>query len=137
MNSRQEELDQFRHEVNCNLAFGAVHDMELVTNDQGDCPVVVALDDEPLSVILGRVRAVGGYGTVFSRSADCNVRTVSLIHTACSLSADPDVLAPGPDSCFGMFLDYVAMHPEGVAIPAAFDSPAKAQDARAVELSHA
>ena len=52
MSTRVDQLDQLRHEVNLNLAFGAVSDIDLVTNDEGHCPVVVALDSEPLSAIL-------------------------------------------------------------------------------------
>ncbi|MFN8054302.1 hypothetical protein [Gordonia sp. (in: high G+C Gram-positive bacteria)] len=136
MSTRVDQLDQLRHEVNLNLAFGAVSDIDLVTNDEGHCPVVVALDSEPLSAILGRLRAVGGYGTVFSRGK-AGVRAVSMLHDQCAIPQPADSLIPGPDAEFGMFLDYVARHDDGVCIPAAFDHPAKARDARPVELAEA
>ena len=107
MSTRVDQLDQLRHEVNLNLAFGAVSDIDLVTNDEGHCPVVVALDSEPLSAILGRLRAVGGYGTVFSRGK-AGVRAVSMLHDQCAIPQPADSLIPGPDAEFGMFLDYVA-----------------------------
>lgn len=134
MASRLDELDRLRHEVNINLAFGAVSDLELVTNDVGDCPVVVALDSEPLSIVLGRLRAVGGYGTVFSRG-EHGVRVLSMLREACAISEPEDPLALGPGAEFGMFIDYVAHRPGGVAISAAFDQPAKAKDARLVDLA--
>ena len=107
MSTRVEQLDHLRQEVNLNLAFGAVDDLDLVTNDRGECPVVVALDTEALSVVLGRLRAVGGYGTVFSRGP-AGVRVVSMIHDVCAIGAPSDSLIPGPESEFGMFLDYVS-----------------------------
>lgn len=113
MSTRVDQLDQLRHEVNLNLAFGAVSDIDLVTNDEGHCPVVVALDSEPLSAILGRLRAVGGYGTVFSRGK-AGVRAVSMLHDQCAIPQPADSLIPGPDAEFGMFLDYVARHDDGV-----------------------
>lgn len=128
-----EKLDSFRREVNLNLAFGPVSEIELATNEAGECPVIVALDSEPLSAVLGRVRAVGGAGTIFSQGTD-GVRMVSMIESGCSLVEPGDQLAPGGESNFGMFIDYVELHPDGVAIPAAFDRPAKARDARAVDL---
>ena len=134
MSTRVEQLDHLRQEVNLNLAFGAVDDLDLVTNDRGECPVVVALDTEALSVVLGRLRAVGGYGTVFSRGP-AGVRVVSMIHDVCAIGAPSDSLIPGPESEYGMYLDYVTSQPDGVAIPAAFDRPAKARDARPVELA--
>lgn len=136
MSNRVDQLDQLRHEVNINLAIGAI-ELDLVTNDEGHCPVVVALDSEPLSTILGRLRAVGGYGTVFSRGVGGDVRVVSMLHDVCAIAPDADSVVPGPDAEFGMFLDFVALHPEGVAIPAAFERPAKAQNAHAVDLTEA
>lgn len=131
---REDVLDMLRDAVNRNLAYGPLAAVELVTNDHGDCPVVVALDDESLAIVLGRVRAVGGYGTVVSRGAERD-RIVSLIQAEGSLAPSPDVLTPGATASFGMFLDHVELHPEGVSIPAAFDAPAKARDAHEVELA--
>ena len=135
MSTRVDQLDQLRHEVNLNLAFGAVSDIDLVTNDEGHCPVVVALDSEPLSAILADCAPSAA-------TAPCSPRQSG---RTCRVDAsrpvrDPqpaDSLIPGPDAEFGMFLDYVARHDDGVCIPAAFDHPAKARDARPVELAEA
>lgn len=137
MNSTKALLDRLRLEVNLNLAYGAVSDLPLVTNDDGDSPVVVALDSEPLSTMLGRIRAVGGCGIVFSRGASGSVRMLSVIQGECALHSPADSVTPGAGATVGMFLDYVELHPDGVAIPAAFDHPAMARDAREVELTSA
>lgn len=134
--THQERLDRFRREVNLNLAVGAVADMDLVTNDHGDCPVIIALDDEPLATILGRVRAVGGYGTLFSTGQQ-GVRMVSILRGSGSLAIPAEQASPGDGATVGMFLDYVALHPDGVAIPAAFDHPARAENPQIVEMTTA
>ncbi|MBF6350345.1 hypothetical protein IU448_15160 [Nocardia flavorosea] len=64
----QSQLDEFRREVNLALAVGAFGDLELpATSDDGGHPVVVALEDESLSVVLDRLGAVGGRATLFVR----------------------------------------------------------------------
>ncbi|MGC5249553.1 hypothetical protein ACPXB3_21820 [Gordonia sp. DT219] len=136
MTIHQNRLDRFRREVSLNLAVGAVADVDLVTNDQGDCPVIVSLDYEDLSTILGRVRAVGGYGTLFS-AGPAGVRMVSIIRGSGAFKIPEEQASPGADATVGMFLDYVSLHPDGVAIPAAFEHPARAENAQIVEMSGA
>ena len=116
-------LDDFRSEVNFNLACGALVDLELpVTGDDGGCPVVVALEDERLSTLLGRIRAVGGFANLFVRGPD-RVRMVSVIGDSCAIAAPDDVMtgtdAPGPSATVGMFIDHVERNPNGVMISAA------------------
>ena len=109
MTSNKDELDHLRLEASLNLAYGAVADAELVTNDDGDCPIVVALDWEPLSIMLGRVRAVGGYGTIFSRNAAGAVRMLSVIQGNCALTPVGDALTPGAGATVGGFWRFMGL----------------------------
>lgn len=131
MSNHSERLDQFRYEVNLYIALSDTDD--LVTNDHGDCPVIVALDDEPMSTVLGRIRAAGGYGTIFSKGTA--IRVVSFIRADSAIADPSDELVPGGSAPFGMFLDFAETRPDGVAIPAAFSHPAKATDTRHIELA--
>lgn len=64
--STVEQLDKFRSQVNRELAIGALTDVDLpVVGDNDSWPVVVALEDEQLSAVLGRVRAAGGRANLF------------------------------------------------------------------------
>jgi hypothetical protein len=133
----ESKLDIFRREVNRNLAFGALADVELpVTSDDGGCPVVVALEEERLSVVLGRLRAVGGFANLFVRGQG-RVRMASVIGESCAIAVPDDEMigdeSPGPDATVGMFLDYVARRPNGVMLSAAVGQPACARDARIVD----
>lgn len=133
------QLDDFRREVNSNLAYGVLADVDLpVTNDDGGCPVVVALEDERLSVVLGRLRAVGGFANLFVRG-EGRVRLVSVIRESCAIPVPDDDMtgneAPGPTATVGMFLDYLARRPNGVMLSAAVGHPARARDARDVEFA--
>jgi hypothetical protein len=134
-------LDAFRREVDWNLACGALADMDLpVTSDDGGCPVVVAFDDERFSVLLGRIRAVGGFANLFVKGAH-GVRTASVIGEPCAIAAPDDVLtgddAPGAGATVGMFLDYGERQPNGVLVSEAVGHPARARDARDVEFTAA
>lgn len=134
-------LDDFRSEVNLNLACGALADLELpVTGDDGGCPVVVALEHERLSTLLGRIRAVGGFANLFVRGPG-RVRMVSVIGDSCAIPVPDDVMTgtdvPGPSATVGIFIDYVERNPNGVAISAAVGHPSCARDARPIELAAA
>ncbi|MEB3048412.1 hypothetical protein KV112_01460 [Mycolicibacter sp. MYC123] len=139
---KQEQLDDFRREVNWNLAMGPLADVDLpVTSDEGGCPVVVALAGERLAVVFGRVRAAGGFVNLFVREDDGGVRMASIIGDNCAVSEPGDAMT-GPDvpaatATIGMFLDYVALHPQGIVVSAAVGQQARARDAKPVEFAHA
>ncbi|WP_156148953.1 hypothetical protein [Rhodococcus sp. MEB064] len=135
----QDLLDKFRREINWHLAQGALADVDLpVTSDDGGHPVVAALEDELLSTVLGRVRGVGGFANLFVHDG-AGVRMVSVINDACAIAQPGADMSgpeerPGPDATVGMFLDYVARHPNGVSVSAALGGQACARDARAVDF---
>ncbi len=98
--------------MNWNLACGSLADLDLpVTGDDGGYPVVVALDSEPLHVLLGRLRAVGGFANLFVWAAG-EVRLVSVIDNRCAIPEPDDDMSPPPErpganATVGMFLDYL------------------------------
>lgn len=134
------QLDAFRREVNLNLALGALAENDLpVTGDDGSCPVVVALENEALSTVLGRLRAVGGYANLFVRGAS-GVRMASVIDEQSAVTDTSDDMSspedqPGPDATVGMFLDWVERCPGGVRISPAVGHPARARDSKPVVLT--
>lgn len=139
----ESQLDEFRRQVNSSIAYGALADVELpVTSDDGGSPVVVALGDEPLSLVLGRLRAVGGFANLFVRDGD-RVRMACIVSDACAIPvAGDDMSQPGerpdPGANVAMFLDLVERTPGGIVISAAaVGRPASARDARQVELNAA
>ena len=123
------KLIAFRDRINQAIAHGQF-DLPVVGED-GIPMVVVALEDEPLFDLLGRLRAVGGNANLFV-GGQGRVRRVSV---ADQISADavPDDMTgqegPGPMASVGMFLDYLERRPNGVVLsvvnPA---SPAVARD---------
>lgn len=137
------QLDAFRREVNLNLAVGPLGDAELpVTSDDGGHPVIVAFEDEPLSLVLGRLRAVGGFATLFVK-CESGVSAVSFMDERCAIPvADDDLSSPGErvgaDATVGMFLAYLEQKPGGVILPLGSGSsgrPAVARDPRPVEFA--
>lgn len=134
-------LDAFRLEVNLDLACGALADFDLpVTGDDGGRPVIVALEDERLSMLLGRIRAVGGFANLFVRGPQ-RVRMVSVIGDACAIPTPDDVMigteAPGPTAAVGTFVDYLEKNPSGVTLSAAVGHSACARDPQTVKLQTA
>lgn len=134
-------LDAFRREVDRSLAVGRFADLELeVVDVDGRSPVVVALEDERLPVLLRRLEAVGGYANVFVRTGD-GVRRVAVMDTDGALdvrgaddmrSADDQ---PGADSSVGVFVDHLATRSGGVLLPARLATASRnALPARQVEI---
>lgn len=129
------EIDAFRVEVMMNLA---TSDIRLdIVDDRGEVPVVVALDDEPLSVLMRRIANTGGFANVFARGP--HVRQVSFVRAESSLfekDADDMVADEAPSGAVtvGAFLDYVETQSDGVNIPAVLPSAmgATVRDARDV-----
>jgi hypothetical protein len=139
----EDRLDAFRQLIDWHLACGALADYELpVTSDDGGFPVVVAAEGERLSMVLGRVRAVGGFANLFVKGKRGRVRMASVIGEACAIPTPDDKLigddAPGVDATVGAFLDYVERQPNGVMVSAAVGQPtACARDAKTVKLAAA
>lgn len=120
-------LDEFRRSINLNLAIGALAGEELpVVDNTGRHPVVAALGEERLAVLLRRVENVGGYANVFVLTDDA-VRMVPFIDASCAIdaSAAEDLSAddsrPGIDATVGMFVDYLELKPNGIRLPSRID----------------
>lgn len=131
-------IEEFRVEVLMNLATG---DFPLdIVDERGEMPVVVALDEEPLEVLMRRVANTGGYANVFAKGEHA-IRQASVLRRESALyEADADdmtVEAPAGHVTVGAFLDYVRTQEHGVNIPAILPAqaiPATVRDAREVEF---
>ncbi|AMU24443.1 Uncharacterised protein [Mycobacteroides abscessus] len=135
-------LDVLRRKIDWNLACGALADADLlVTSDDGGFPVVVALEEEPLSILLGRLRAVGGYANLFVEGVNGSVRRVSAIGEVSSLRHADDRLVdtdrPGPGATVGMFLDYLDRCPNGVVLSMDTSRQSCVRDSGKVEFAGA
>ncbi|MFT4135346.1 hypothetical protein [Microbacterium sp.] len=137
----RDELDEFSREINLELAIGGLSSSTLpVVNDDGESPVVVALAEERLSVLLARVRNVGGYANVFVRLPGGHSRT-AIIDVAGAI--DPDAAEdfasaegrPSAAANVGMFLDYLRTRPNGVRIPSRLNDDEVAIVGRPREMS--
>lgn len=134
-------LDQFRMEVNRALAIGEFADTELsVVDENGNRPVVVALGEERLSVLLRRVENVGGYANVFVQYGDV-VRRLAVMDVLGALDVrEADDMTskaeqPSANSTVGAFVSYLAQRKSGILLPARLATPAHtALPARQVEV---
>jgi hypothetical protein len=112
-----------------------------VTGADGTFPDVVALENEPLSILLGRLRAIGGFANLFVRGKGRRVYLVSVIDQRSAIvDADDDMSPkgeqPGAGATVGMFLDYLKQCPRGVVLSAVnVNRRALARDARTVEFA--
>jgi hypothetical protein len=125
------DLDAFRRAIDRSLAIGDLADVDLdVVDVDGRSPVVVALEDERLPVLLRRVETVGGYANVFVKT-QAGVRRVAVVDIDGALdvrSAD-DMRAtdeqPSAECSVGTFVDYLAARPGGVVLPARLATAAR------------
>ena len=91
-----------------------------ITDDFGNTPIVACLDSEPLYTLTDRVRACGGYATVYSLAENGSVRVLAVSDSACAIAAHPTDMVSEPPSetaPIGMFIDYVMMQKDGVTLP--------------------
>lgn len=116
---RRIELANFNVEVNENIADGNIDSVLAAKNADGEYPVVTALGCEPLSLLVERIRALGGVANVFVKGK----RGVSfIIATKPTGKGNPVDLSDIDDWGSGsadidMFLDYLHMQKDGVIIP--------------------
>jgi hypothetical protein len=116
------ELDRFRWEVSHALALGRLSEVELpVVDIRGQSPVVVALGEERLAVLLRRVQAVGGYANVFVRR-ESGTSLVAFLDASGAL--DPQSAEdmsgserPSADATVDLFVEYLLARPQGILLP--------------------
>lgn len=126
MSTITDRLDEFRQSILLNLGTGALRNTRLpVVDAQGQHPIVAALAEERLAVLLRRVQAVGGFANVFVFDAiDDTVQLVPFIDRRSAISADDaeDLTSaadrPAANATVGMFLSYLRLKPHGVLLPA-------------------
>lgn len=121
--SHFDRLEQFRREVNYNLMFGTLADVDLpVHDDQGQANVVVALAEEQLMSLFRRIDDVDGYANVFVKDEDEVVLLTALNDTCSLVSEEAEDLTgdsrPSLLSTVGIFVDYLRHQKNGVRLPA-------------------
>ena len=62
---RHIKLLSFQSAINDSIAEGYLDDMLKVQDGNGDYPIVAALGEEPLSLLVKRCRAIGGNANIF------------------------------------------------------------------------
>lgn len=117
---RRLELIEFEAEINYNLAHGDADKYLSDPDLNGEYPVVVALDIEPLTLLAERVQAVGGAATVFVRRAD-GVAVLTAGRGTCldvpeALDLSHEEWHSGA-ATIGMFLSLLERHQHGVILP--------------------
>ncbi|RPE77865.1 MULTISPECIES: hypothetical protein [unclassified Frondihabitans] len=114
-------LDDFRLEIDILIALGG---RQLTVRDNnGECPVVAALEEERLPVLLRRVESVGGYANVFTKGRGSSIRHFVVMDATGALDVRGaetmlDAEQPSPESTVGMFVDYLSRQKAGVLLPA-------------------
>ena len=116
---RRIELANFNIEVNENIAVGNIGDALVAKNADGEYPIVTALGCEPLSLLIERVRALGGIANVFVKG---KAGVSFIIATKFTGEGDPVDLSDidawrSGSSDIDMFLDYLRMQKDGVIMP--------------------
>lgn len=117
-----EQLEDFRNEVEFNLTFGPLADEDLpVVNDKGESVVVVAFAEERLSDLFRRVEAADGHANVFVRDGE-TVHLVTVLPSVASIAAEDaeDMTGserPSLSSTVGVFIDYLRACEAGILLP--------------------
>lgn len=73
---RYAKLTAFQMSINGNIAEGYLDGLLKVQDDNGDYPIVTALGEEPLSLLIERCQAIGGNANIFVL-ADKGVRYIT------------------------------------------------------------
>lgn len=127
----RKKLAFFESEVRYNVAFGiAGDDLDIVDSD-GYTPVVACLEEEPLRLMLARVRAVGGSANVFIKRAGgvCLItsRCVSDRKDGVEDLSDKREWASG-EASISTFLDYLDLcSGKAMYLPDQFEKPTGSQ----------
>lgn len=121
--SSLKRLNELAIRVNSALVDGSLPEPRVV-DENGEFPLVFALESERLAVLLKRVRNHNGFANIFVLRDNDSVALISAVPTSDALRehlADDMTGAeqPSAQSSVGVFLDYLIAHGEGVLIPSA------------------
>lgn len=119
--TRLEELTQLAIRVNSMLIDGALPELPVV-DEEGEYPLVFALEHERLAVLLRRVQNHKGFANIFVLRADDRIVPLSAVLASDALGehlADNMTGAEQPSiqSSVGSFVDYLVAHGNGVMLP--------------------
>lgn len=111
----------FEMEVNANIASGSLDDFSWVEDAEGSCPIVVALGEEPLSLLVERITAEDGLANVFVKEGERVSMLVSTpggteVHPGSVDLSNPKEWANG-NAPVSEFLDYLRLQKDGVVMP--------------------
>ena len=116
----QQRLQIFGAFVDLKIVDGVFDEYLEVTNDDGEYPVVTAIDSESLYFLNQRVTSMGGKANIFIDTG----KGIDVIYAMdCSSpeqASGAEDLSTGwenGDATVGAFLDYIAFRPQGVLIP--------------------
>lgn len=108
-------LSDFENAVMYNAMIGNLSPK--VTDISGDTPIVACLDSEKVGDLFERVRACGGYATIYSLSEDGAVRVIACIKGECAICNSPTDMInepPSANATVGAFIDYLALQEDGI-----------------------
>jgi hypothetical protein len=127
---------ELKRNVMRRIALGRIAATDLrVTDNEGLYPVVVALEEEPLSSLLAQLDRNQGYGNVFVGMNDGRLFSGSFLPSSSAINernvTDFGPAQIHPESTVGMFVLWAIQHPVGVKIPMPVRSSAtEVQDVR-------
>lgn len=65
-----DELNLFETRIDISMSMGLLDDVLTVRDEQGNCPIVVALGEEKLYFLVERVKAIGGCANILIKMGD-------------------------------------------------------------------
>lgn len=115
-------LDEFRVELNRELAYGRFAETNLIVGVDGRAAVVASLDEERLPVLMRRVESVGGFANIFATGPN-GIRRIAVLQASDVLDdrgvddMSGEDEQPSARTTVGMFIDYLEQREHGVMLP--------------------
>ena len=134
----RKDFSLFEAEVNYNIARGVVDEMMTVRDSRGAYPVVIALANESISMLLRRIVAIGGRANAFIKNEDESVTYLSIVPDNAARNnlldlSDKSQWSNG-DAEIGLLLNMLRNRYSGVIVPSELRS---SEDVLGIEESTA
>ncbi|ANU43125.1 hypothetical protein [Bifidobacterium animalis] len=121
------KLKEFEASFDDEMLDGRFDKLMPVEDKYGNKPIVLALSEEPLHLLVDRVRAVGGNANVFVREGNhiisISAKDDSNPSVASENWADENDWESG-SSPISLFIHALKQHPNGIQIPSTLPAPA-------------
>ncbi|MDK8731354.1 hypothetical protein [Bifidobacterium breve] len=115
-----DELNLFETRIDISMSMGLLDDVLTVRDEQGNCPIVVALGEEKLYFLVERVKAIGGCANILIKMGD-QVTMIASEHFNGGTSDAEDLSDisewENGDTTIAMFVTYLRTKPNGVIMP--------------------